>query len=93
MSERHTVAMQLLVRGPRADEAIRELAVAVPGSSVREPDETGIFEIDVDAAGFDQALHTIWNAVAATGVDDRIAFAEHPSIPEHWRPRTAAPRS
>src|ERR671929_63260 len=37
----------------------------------------------------DDPLNRVWDAVAASGADDHIAFLEHPSLPEHWRHRAA----
>jgi hypothetical protein len=56
---------------------------------VTDPDETGIFEITVEAEDQEAALEAIWDAVAATGADEHVVFAEHAEIPEHWRERTA----
>jgi hypothetical protein len=76
---------------PRDREAHRQLAAALPeDAEVAGPDDLGVFEISVEAADREEALHTVWNAVAAAGVDDHILFLEHPDLPEHWRPRSGA---
>ena len=85
------IAMQMLQRGDRGEAARAALADALPDARVGEPDEFGIFEIEVDAADREAALKAVWNAVAASGAEDRIAFAEHPDIPEHWRSRGDTP--
>jgi hypothetical protein len=54
------------------------------------PDDIGAFDISLEAADREHALHAVWNAVAASGTDDHILFFEHPDLPEHWRPRSAA---
>lgn len=43
------VGMYLPHPGPRADEARRDLAAALPDATVGEPDDTGVFEILLDA--------------------------------------------
>ncbi len=92
MSERQTIGMVLLGRGERADRAREELAGALPGAEVTEPDAAdGTFEVHLDAEGQDDALTQVWNAVAAAGADDHVAFVEHPDLPEHWRHRAQAP--
>jgi cell division septum initiation protein DivIVA len=91
MSE-HTVAMYMLERNERAERAWEELARVIGDAQVSRPDETGIFEIRLEAADQEQALQRVWDAVALAGADDHIVFAEHPELPEHWRPRSAAPR-
>jgi hypothetical protein len=86
---RQTVAMDILQRTPAAEQAVQDLAGALPGAELTPPDETGIFEVTVEADDFEGALEQIWNGVAAAGADDHVVFAEHPDIPEHWRDRTA----
>jgi hypothetical protein len=68
----------------------RELARVLDHADVGEPDELGMFEIELEAEDQEAALRTVWNAVAATGVDDHILFLDHPDLPEHWRPRARA---
>jgi nitrate reductase NapAB chaperone NapD len=85
----HTVTMHIPERSARADQAVDELAAALPEAEVTEPDENGIFDIVVEADDQEVALEQIWDAVAATGADDHVVFAEHADIPEHWRERTA----
>jgi hypothetical protein len=89
---RQKVAMFMLHFGtPRDQSARAELAAALPGATFGEPDESGAFEIELDADDTEDALHQVWNAVAASGTDDHIVFLEHPDLPEHWRARSARP--
>jgi hypothetical protein len=81
------VGMEMLDRGERADAARADLASALPGGRVGEPDPDGTFEIALEAPDREAALQTVWDAIAAAGADDHIAFAEHPDVPEHWRRR------
>ncbi|MEA2420809.1 MAG: hypothetical protein QOE60_3015 [Thermoleophilaceae bacterium] len=89
---RQTVAMLMLHGGtPRDREAREQLAAVLPdGAEASEPDDLGIFEISLEAADREEALHAVWNAVAASGTDDHILFLEHPELPEHWKPRSRA---
>jgi len=80
----HAIALQCLDRGQACGDARRKLAECV-GAEVPDPDEAGIIEVRIEAASFDEALDKAWNAMAAAGADDHLAFAEHPDIPEHWR--------
>jgi hypothetical protein len=85
----------LLIHGgtPKDRECRGRLAEALPGdAAVGEPDELGVFEIELDAEDQEDALITVWNAVAASGTDDHILFLEHPELPEHWRPKSGSPR-
>jgi hypothetical protein len=34
----------------------------------------------------------VWDAVAASGTDDHIAFLEHPDLREQWRHRSRPSR-
>jgi hypothetical protein len=86
------IAMFMLHSGtPRDQSARAELSAALPEAAVGEPDDTGVFEIELDAGDFEDALQRVWNAVAASGTDDHIVFLEHPELPEHWRPRSGGP--
>lgn len=86
MSE-HAVAMYMPERTEPAERAYEELRRVLADATVTAPDDTGVFEIRLDAEDQEQALHRIWNAVAAAGADDHVNFAEHADIPEHWRNR------
>jgi hypothetical protein len=95
MADRFTVGMLLLHPGtPRDEEAREQLADALPDvAEVGEPDEIGVFEVAVDAEDLEEALQTLWDAVAASGADDHIVFLEHPDLPEHWRHRSGSPQA
>jgi hypothetical protein len=87
----YRVGMVALTRGAALERGLEELARVLGEDAVDRPDDTGVFEVRVTASSFEDALQRVWDAVAAGGADDEIAFAEHPSIPEHWRHRTRAP--
>jgi hypothetical protein len=93
MAGRFRIGMLMLHYGtPRDQEAREQLAAALPqDADVSPPDEIGVFEVAVDAEDQEGALHTVWNAVAASATDDHIVFLEHPGLPEHWRPRSGRP--
>lgn len=93
MPDAHTIAMQVLDRGPATDDALDHLRSALDAAAVGDPDDTGLFTIEVPAESQEAALARVWDAVAAAGADDHVAFAEHPSLPEHWRHRAAGPRT
>ena len=86
--------MLLMHGGTAKDRECRErLAEALPDDAVvGEPDELGVFEIELDAEDQEDALLKVWNAVAASGTDDHILFLEHPELPEHWRPKSGSPQ-
>jgi hypothetical protein len=90
MAERHAIGLVLLDRGELADEALTRFVAALDGATASEPDEVGAFEVSVQADSHEDALQRVWDAVAAAGADDHIAFLEHPSLPEHWRHRARA---
>jgi hypothetical protein len=85
MADRYTIGLVVLDRGALSNEARRRLEAAVDSGQATEPDETGCFEVSVEAGSQDDALQRVWDAVAASGADDHVAFLEHPSLPEHWR--------
>jgi hypothetical protein len=93
MAERHLVTMLMLHLGtPRDRQARAELAAALPEGKFGEPDEVGVFEVELEAADLEDALRHVWDAVAASGTDDHIVFFEHPDLPEHWRPFSGTPQ-
>jgi hypothetical protein len=89
---RQAVAMLMLHGGtPRDHEAREQLAAALPeDAEVGAPDDVGVFEISLEALDREEALHAVWNAVAASGTDDHILFLEHSDLPRHWRTRSGA---
>jgi hypothetical protein len=92
MAERQVVTMLMLHFGtPRDQQARAELAAALPEGEVGEPDDVGVFEIELEAEDLEDALRRVWDAVAASGTDDHIAFLEHPNLPEHWRRFSGTP--
>ena len=70
---------------PRDQEAHDQLSAALADATVTAADETGSFDVTLDGPDLDHALQRVWDAVAASGTDDHIAFLEHPELPEHWR--------
>jgi hypothetical protein len=83
------VEMLMLHEGsPRDLEAREELSAALPDARVGEPDEAGVFDIELDADDLEHALARVWDAVAASATDDHLVFLEHPDLPEHWRERS-----
>jgi hypothetical protein len=91
MAGRFAIGMVLLDRGPAADAAHKRLVEVLPGCESSPPDEVGVFEVTLDADSQDDALRKVWDAVAAAGADDHVAFLEHPALPEHWRHLAKAP--
>jgi len=91
MAGRCAIGMLVLDRGVAAKDARRQLAAALPGAEISEPDEVGVFEVTLDAESQEDALQRVWDGVAAAGADDHVAFLEHPALPEHWRHLAKAP--
>ena len=91
MAGRCAIGMLVLDRGVAAADARKQLAAALPGAEISEPDEVGVFEVTLDADSQEDALQRVWDGVAAAGADDHVAFLEHPALPEHWRHRAKAP--
>jgi hypothetical protein len=76
---------------PRDQQAREQLSAALPGAGVGPPDETGAFDITLDADDLEDALTRVWDAVAASATDDHIVFLEHPDLPQHWKPMSRRP--
>ena len=79
MADRYRVGMLLMHGGTAKDLECRErLAEVLPDDAeVSEPDDLGVFEIELDADDQEDALRKVWDGVAASGTDDHILFLEH----------------
>jgi hypothetical protein len=64
---------------------VARLVEALGDASAGDFDEAGIVEVELPAESFERALERVFDAVALSGVDDELVFAEHPSVPDHWR--------
>jgi hypothetical protein len=73
------------IGGPHGEEVRAALLSALGDPPATAPDETGTFEVTVEADTIDDALLAVWNAMAASGAEEHILFIEHPNLPEHWR--------
>jgi hypothetical protein len=93
MADRYSIGMVCLDRGAKCADALSRLTSALDGSGVSDPDETGAFEVSIECDSQEAALNRVWDAVAASGADDHIAFLEHPSLPEHWRHKATGPQA
>jgi hypothetical protein len=93
MADRQVVTMFLQHFGtPRDEDARQQLTAALPDDAeVGEPDDVGIFDVELETDDREEALEIVWDAVAASGTDDHILFLEHPDLPEHWRARSGQP--
>jgi hypothetical protein len=79
------VALREEMGGPHGEEVRAALLRALGDPPATDPDESGTFEVTVEADSVDDALLAVWNAMAASGADEHILFIEHPNLPEHWR--------
>jgi hypothetical protein len=68
------------------EHALNDLKQALgEGTRVAGPDEEGVIEVRLDAAGEDEAVKRVIDALTAAGADDHFEIAEHPEEPGHWR--------
>jgi hypothetical protein len=93
MRQRYEIGLLMLHGGTPVDQQARaKLAAALGDGAVVGPaDELGVFTVALEASHLDDALTTVWDAVAASGTDDHLVFLEHPELPQHWRSRSAVP--
>jgi hypothetical protein len=79
MSERHSIALELLQQGPHPREHVAAMRESLPDATFGEVDpETGFFEVTLEADSYDDALLKVIDAIAAAGADDHVVVAEHP---------------
>ena len=84
MSE-FSIGLHQEIGGPHGDEVRRSFLEALGNPAATDPDDSGTFEVTVEADTVDDALLAAWNAVAASGAEDHVLFLEHPNVPGHWR--------
>jgi hypothetical protein len=66
-------------RTPRDEEAREQVTEVLEDAEVGPiDDETGVFEIELEADSYDDAVLRVIDAMAAAGVDDHLMLAEHP---------------
>lgn len=83
--------LMLHLGAPSDNQALADLASALPDADTGKPDAVGVFEIAIQADDHEHALRRVWDAIAASGSDDHIVFLEHPDLPEHWRALSRRP--
>jgi hypothetical protein len=83
--ERHAVELRLRVRREHAGGCVDAIRERLPDeATVGEPDETGLFEVSLDAGSRGTALELVWNAITRCGADDEVVFALDPNLADHW---------
>ncbi|MBB4664902.1 hypothetical protein [Conexibacter arvalis] len=83
----HTIGLMAVDRGAAARDHLADLRrlLADGGARAGEPDQLGVFVARVPAASRADALRVVYDAIAAVGADDHVAFIDHPEVPRHWR--------
>ena len=79
------IGLRQEIGGEHGEEVRARFLEALGNPPATAPDDAGTFEVTVEADTTDDALLTAWNALAASGADDHIAFIEHPDVPGYWR--------
>jgi hypothetical protein len=79
------IGLRQEIGGDHGEEVRARFLEALGNPPATDPDESGTFEVTVEADKVDDALLTAWNALAASGADDHIVFLEHSDVPGHWR--------
>ena len=79
------IGFQQEIGGEHGEEVRRRFLEQLGSPRATQPDDTGFFEVAIEADTIDDALLAGWNALAASGADDHILFIEHPNVPGHWR--------
>ena len=90
----YSVAMVLLERGETKNKRSYERFAGVLGEAARvgEPNERGVFEVELDMPDEEAALQRAWNAIAVSLTTDNIVLLDRPDLPEQWRHLAGPPR-
>ncbi len=78
--ETHEIALHLAARTAGCEAALAGLRAELGPESVEEPDETGMFAVEVEADSFDAAVQHVRDAVAALGADECIELGESSGV-------------
>jgi hypothetical protein len=79
------IGLRQEIGGRHGEEVRGRFLEALGNPPATTPDDTGTFEVTVEADKVDDALLKAWDAIAAAGADDHLVFLEHPDVPDHWR--------
>lgn len=77
----HEVALHRAAETGRCEEALDELREQLGEAAVEEPDETGMFAVEVEAGSFDEAVQEVRDAIAAAGADECFELGESSGVP------------
>lgn len=72
----HEVALHRAADTGRCEEALADLREELGADAVEEPDQTGMFAVEVDADSFDAAAQRVRDAIAAVGADECFELGE-----------------
>jgi hypothetical protein len=72
----HTISLHRTAAGERFDEALAALRNQLGARAVGDPDESGFFEVEVEADSWDAAVAKVRDAVAAAGADEAVELGE-----------------
>ena len=79
--ETHEIALHRAAATARCEEALAALRDQLGPESVEEPDDAGMFAVEVEADSFDGAVQRVRDAVAAVGADECIELGESSGVP------------
>jgi hypothetical protein len=90
---RELVKMVMLPRGETKNaRSLEHLAGALPEDAVgTNPDEDGVFEVELEAADIDAARHRVWNAVSVAGINEHVMLLDDDDLPDEWRAHARLP--
>jgi hypothetical protein len=60
-------------------------------ATVSEPDESGVFQIELDAGDEEEALTHAWNAVGGSGTGDHVFLLLTDELPDSWQVKARKP--
>lgn len=77
----YEVALHLVAETGRCEEALGELRDELGEEAVEQPDDTGMFAVEVEAGSFDEAVQQVRDAIAAVGADECFELGESSGLP------------
>ncbi len=76
--------ISIRTEGSHGADALGELRTQLEGATVGEPDETGVADVELEAADRGDAVRRVVDAIAATGSDEHLVVIEHSDEQGHW---------
>jgi|GEM_PF-4213405 len=60
-------------------------------ATVTDPDESGVFQIELEADDLESAITHAWNSVGGSGTGDHVFLLQTDDLPQSWHVKSRKP--